>query len=538
MTGNRSNRKLLNIEEFKMCFDGEHGAVHAVQDVSLAVNSGEIVAIVGESGSGKTALCFSILMLHAHNARYLSGRIELCGHNVLEMSERELEHVRGELASMVFQDPLNSLDPVRTIGEQIIAPMQIHDGIKLSGIRRDKDIAAYERRAAELLRDMDMDDAEAYLNCYPHQLSGGQRQRVAIAVALACDPQLIIADEPTTALDPDTQSQIISLLKRIAADRGKGILFVTHDLGLARGLASRIFVMKDGKVIESGDTEQIFENPQQEYTQALVRYSRYGNKDSHYHGHRAQTASQFAEAYGKKDSYYHEYSEDSGSRREQAEQADTIVQVRDVDMTYKTGTHGVRKVLDRFSMEVMRGEILGLVGKSGCGKSTLARIIMGLVRPTGGEVGFGSDGTDRRDSINAQMIFQDSASAFNPRMTLEQIISEPLVIARIGNRAERLERVSKVMTQVHLDIELMKRHPYDVSGGQRQRTAIARALITDPEFIIADEPLSSLDVPTQAEIVHLLRELHDERQLTMILISHDIPMVEHVCDRIIDMEAV
>ena len=163
---------------------------------------------------------------------------------------------------------------------------------------------------------------------------------------------------------------------------------------------------------------------------------------------------------------------------------------------------------------------------------------MGLVRPTGGEVGFGSDGTDRRDSINAQMIFQDSASAFNPRMTLEQIISEPLVIARIGNRAERLERVSEVMTQVHLDIELMKRHPYDVSGGQRQRAAIARALITDPEFIIADEPLSSLDVPTQAEIVHLLRELHDERQLTMILISHDIPMVEHVCDRIIDMEAV
>mgnify|MGYP000237963876 FL=1 len=198
--------------------------------------------------------------------------------------------------------------------------------------------------------------------------------------------------------------------------------------------------------------------------------------------------------------------------REQAEQADTIVQVRDVDMTYKTGTHGVRKVLDRFSMEVMRGEILGLVGKSGCGKSTLARIIMGLVRPTGGEVGFGSDGTDRRDSINAQMIFQDSASVFNPRMTLEQIISEPLVIARIGNRAERLERVSKVMTQVHLDIGLMKRHPYDVSGGQRQRAAIARALITDPEFIIADEPLSSLDVPTQAEIVHLLRELHDERK--------------------------
>ena len=206
-------------------------------------------------------------------------------------------------------------------------------------------------------------------------------------------------------------------------------------------------------------------------------------------------------------------------------------------MSYKTEKHGYKRVLSGFSLEIKRGEILGLVGKSGCGKSTLAKLIIGLIKPVAGEIVWGEDGKSTRGEVKAQMIFQDSASAFNPRMTIEEIISEPLVIARIGSREERLSKVREVMKQVHLDEELMKRHPYDVSGGQRQRAAIARALITEPGFIIADEPLSSLDVPTAAEIVHLLREIHDERQLTMILISHDIPMVEHVCDRIVSMDS-
>ena len=519
MTENRSNRKLLNIEEFKMCFDGEHGAVHAVQGVSLTVRPGEIVAIVGESGSGKTALCFSILMLHRHHARHLSGSICLFGKDVTKMREKELEHIRGKVASIVFQDPLNSLDPVRTIGEQIMTPMKLHGDGEPAEAERE-----YTERAVGLLREMGMKDAEKYLSCYPHQLSGGQRQRVAIAIALACDPALIIADEPTTALDPRNQNQIISVLKRLAAERNKGILFITHDLGLARELATKIAVMKDGKFVETAEAEDIFENPKHEYTKALVRYSQYGKKGSHYHGNFGQTIAD-------RDGII-----TSSETIDQVDAAPKIMIAKDIDMIYRTKKHGYKKVLSGYSLDVVKGEILGLVGQSGCGKSTLAKIIMGITTPNGVSVEWGRCGSRDRREVRTQMIFQDSASAFNPRMTIEEIIAEPLVIARVGNREERRRKVMEVMKQVHLEEQLMDRYPYDVSGGQRQRAAIARALITEPEFIIADEPLSSLDVPTQAEIVHLLRDLHEKRQLTMILISHDIPMVEHVCDRIVSMD--
>lgn len=524
MLDNKKNRidELLSIEDFKMCFNGKQGAVHAVKGVSLSVNPGEIVALVGESGSGKTALCFSILMLHAEQARYLSGKIKLRGRDVMGMTEEELRAVRGTLASIVFQDPLNSLDPVRTIGEQIITPMVIHHSrheYSKSWRISKSDRNWYENRAISLLNDMGMDDAESYLKCYPHQLSGGQRQRVAIAIALACDPMLIIADEPTTALDPANQVQIIDLLKKLAAEKGKGILFVTHDLSLARGLASKVAVMKDGLIVERGNTREIFENPETDYTKALVRYSRYGKKGSHHHG------------------YIYE----------EKEAANTLIKVNNITMAYAQNKNRTKKVLDDFSLEVFSGEILGLVGESGCGKSTLAKIIMGILKPISGSVVFGNCQEDAvngyanqknmgQKNINIQMIFQDSASAFNSRMTIEEIIAEPLVIAKKYSKEERHKKVLMVMEQVHLSKELLKRHPYDVSGGQHQRAAIARALITDPDFIIADEPLSSLDVPTQAEIVHLLRELHDSRQLTMILISHDIPMVEHVCDRIVEMK--
>ena len=382
----------------------------------------------------------------------------------------------------------------------------------------------YDERAVGLLREMGMKDAEKYLSCYPHQLSGGQRQRVAIAIALACDPALIIADEPTTALDPRNQKQIISVLKRLAAERDKGILFITHDLGLARDLATKIAVMKDGRFVEAAEAEEIFENPKHEYTKALVRYSQYGKMGSHYHGN-------FGQMIGNRDEITI-----SSEMTDQVESSEKIMIAKDIDMIYRTEKHGCKKVLSGYSLDVVKGEILGLVGQSGCGKSTLARIIMGLTIPNGGSVKWGRCGSRDRREVRTQMIFQDSASAFNPRMTIEEIISEPLVIARVGNREERRSKVIEVMKQVHLEEQLMGRYPYDVSGGQRQRAAIARALITEPEFIIADEPLSSLDVPTQAEIVHLLRELHEKRQLTMILISHDIPMVEHVCDRIVSMD--
>ena len=469
MTENRSNTELLNIKDFRMCFEGKQGVVHAVQGVSLTVRPGEIVAIVGESGSGKTALCFSILMLHRHHARHLSGSICLFGKDVTKMREKELEHIRGKVASIVFQDPLNSLDPVRTIGEQIMTPMKLHGDGELAEVERE-----YAERAVGLLREMGMKDAEKYLSCYPHQLSGGQRQRVAIAIALACDPALIIADEPTTALDPRNQNQIISVLKRLAAERNKGILFITHDLGLARELATKIAVMKDGKFVETAEAEDIFENPKHEYTKALVRYSQYGKKGSHYHGNFGQTIAD-------RDGII-----TSSETIDQVDAAPKIMIAKDIDMIYRTKKHGYKKVLSGYSLDVVKGEILGLVGQSGCGKSTLARIIMGITTPNGGSVEWGRCGSRDRREVRTQMIFQDSASAFNPRMTIEEIIDEPLVIARVGNREERRRKVMEVMKQVHLEEQLMDRYPYDVSGGQRQRAAIARALITEPEFIIAD----------------------------------------------------
>lgn len=551
MTELGSHEELLNIEDFRMCFDGKHGVVHAVRGVSLTVKPGEILALVGESGSGKTALCFSVLMLHAHNARHLSGHIWLQGKDVMAMTDGELEKIRGKVASMVFQDPLNSLDPVRTVGEQIITPLRIHgamritekDGISTKDKRRHgKD---YESQAAELLREMGLEQAEAYLNCYPHQLSGGQRQRVAIAVALACDPKLIIADEPTTALDSDTQSQIIDLLKNTARNRGTGILFVTHDLGLARALASRIAVMKDGIILEEGTVAQIFEEPKEEYTKSLVHYANYGKGGSHHHGRWLSGA---VDVSGNRNLI------DCGIDADDRINADNpshdyaaayAVRLKNISMTFRPKRNGERRVLENFSMQVQQGEFLGLVGKSGCGKTTVAKLIMGLLKPTDGEILWGKELVSKGFNTshdfpnwknNRQLIFQDSASAFNHRMTLEEIIAEPLIIAGSIGKDAIHRRVLEVMHQVHLNSELLTRHPYDVSGGQRQRAAIARALITDPTFLIADEPLSSLDVATQAEIVHLLRDLHDRRKMTMILISHDLPMVEHVCDRILKMD--
>ena len=552
MTERRSRDELLNIEDFRMCFDGRQGVVHAVRGVSLSVKAGEILALVGESGSGKTALCFSVLMLHAHNARHLSGHIWLQDKDAMAMGEEELEQIRGKVASMVFQDPLNSLDPVKTVGEQIITPMKMHEAVRITAKAgrslQDKRThrKEYENRAAELLREMGMEPAEEYLNCYPHQLSGGQRQRVAIAMALACDPKLIIADEPTTALDSDTQKQIIDLLKNTVRNRDTGVLFVTHDLGLARDLASRIAVMKDGIILEEGTSEQIFEDPQEEYTKSLVRYANYGKAGSHYHG---GCSGESTGTFGNRN--LRDRGIDADDQIDNGDQTDVknptddyAVQLKNVSMIFRPKRNAERRVLENFSMQVQTGEFLGLVGKSGCGKTTVAKLIMGLLKPSGGEIRWGKNflsedsGTssaskDRKN--NRQLIFQDSVSAFNHRMTLEEIVAEPLVIAGSFRKKELHARVVEVIHQVHLDPELLVRHPYDISGGQRQRVAIARALITDPAFLIADEPLASLDVPTQAEIVHLLKDIHDRRGMTMILISHDLPMVEHVCDRILEI---
>ena len=490
--------RILDIENFRLSFYGPQGRVPAVRGVNLHVDEGETVALVGESGCGKTALCRAILGLHSSHAKVEGGSISLSGLNVTEMTDRQLEAVRGKEAAMVFQDPMTFLNPTFSIGSQIRDAVMLHEKISKQEA---------EARAVELLKMVEIPQAELRYKQYPHHFSGGMRQRVAIAIALACNPTLIIADEPTTALDIKTQNEIMGLLKRLCREQGKAMLLVTHDLGLAENLADRTAVMKDGVIIEQGNTAEIFENPGEEYTKKLLGYVAYGKGTSHYHGN------------------YHRSSE--GVNKEER----PAVTIEHLDKTFPLDRKTSKAVLKDFNLTINKGEIMGLVGPSGSGKSTLARCIMGIYEPDGGRI-------VTEEGLKMQMIFQDSSSAFNPRMKLWEIIAEPADIEARREKRRMGKKELRIMARetaeaCGLEKNLLERYPYDVSGGQRQRAAIARALITKPDFIIADEPISSLDVPVQSQIVHLLKKLHDERNLTMLLISHDIPMVEHVSDRII-----
>lgn len=507
-------KRILDIKNFKLSFYGSNGVVPAVRNVNLYVDRGETVALVGESGCGKTALCRAILGLHSSHARVEGGSIDLCGYDVVEMTDRQMEAVRGKKAAMVFQDPMTSLNPTFSIGRQIRDAVLLHENISK---------AEAKKRAVELLGMVGIAQPEERYMQYPHQFSGGMRQRAAIAIALACSPELIIADEPTTALDVQIQDEIMGLLKDLCREQGKAMLFVTHDLGLAENLADRTAVMKDGVILEEGPTERLFKTPQAEYTKKLLGYVAYGKGTSHYHG-KAGVA-------GEKTKEKAEEEAEGEALKFRTNLKDYAVIADKLCKVFPAGRKKVKTVLNDFDMTIERGEIVGLIGPSGCGKSTLARCIMGIYRPDGGEIRIA-------DGLKMQMIFQDSASAFNPRMKLREIIAEPLVIASrkekrsLGAGLLRMA-VEEAASKAGLGSELLDRHPYDVSGGQRQRAAIARALITEPDFIIADEPISSLDIPVQSQIVHLLKKLHDENNLTMLIISHDLPMVEHISDRIV-----
>ena len=545
--------QILRIKDLNIDFHTPQGTVHAVRGVDLSVAPGEIVALAGESGSGKTTLCRSIVGLEPKNAAIKGGTIEIG-----LQKQQDCDGRRGVRTAMIFQNPMTFLDPVYKVGNQITEVIRINDP-KVS-----KQTA--QNRAVELLGAMGIENPALAYHQYPHEFSGGMAQRVAIAIALAADPELIIADEPTTALDISVQEEILSLMKETVTE-SRGLLLVTHDLSVAAEIADRVAVMKGGRIVEQGPAEQIFLHPQEEYTQRLVRYAGYGKGGEHMHG---------------KLHFHHGLLH---SHEEDVPTDEVLISVSDLIKTYsaghgRIGTAAERKtVLDHFNMTIRRGEILGLIGRSGCGKTTLARILIGIEQVDAGRVEYFfrdeyfepetdaagvSEGllvrTPRQQpSVSrrprpgeVQIIFQDSSSALNPRMKVKDIIAEPLVLLKgkknsglntdvtdKSNRSvkeQRYEKVKEVMAQVKLDFSLMERRPRQLSGGQRQRVAIARALITNPQFIIADEPTSSLDVSTQAEIVHLLRELQEQRDLTMMIISHDLPMVAHVSDRIIRMD--
>tara|TARA_R110002073_G_scaffold128034_1_gene273681 strand:+ start:7086 stop:8732 length:1647 start_codon:yes stop_codon:yes gene_type:complete len=491
----RRTDPVLKVENLSVSFVTRMGTNKAVDDISFTVETGKITAVIGESGSGKSVACYSLLgLIPQPPGRIDGGRALFHGQDLLQLKPAELRKIRGRDIAMVFQDPMTCLNPYMTIGKQLMEPLLYHK--KVSHVQARK-------RALELLEEVGIRDPAATIDNYPHQFSGGMRQRVMIAMALINEPELLIADEPTTALDVTIQAQILKLLAALQAKRNIGVLFISHDLAVVADIADQIVVMQQGRIVETGNREDIFRNARHPYTQKLLRAIPRGGKPV------ALPASQ------------------------------PLVTVRNLCTSFQSGKTVV-KAVDDVSFEVLRGEVLGLVGESGSGKSTIGRSLLRLLPVSSGHIDF--DGTDvtalkRRDLKNLrrrmQFIFQDPFASLNPRMTVYDTLAEPLLLHGIESRSTVGAHVLRLMDDVGLARAFVRKYPHEFSGGQRQRIAIGRALATHPDFVVADEPVSALDVTIQAQILELMRELGREYGLTMLFISHDLSVVRQLADRIV-----
>jgi len=477
-----------------------------VRGVSFEVRKGETLGIVGESGSGKSVTARSIMRLLPSPPSYMKdGEILFLGQNLAEKSEKEMESIRGRDIGMIFQDPMTSLNPTIRIGEQIAEGLAKHQ--KLSKHEAKK-------QALEMLKLVGIPNSEARYNQYPHEFSGGMRQRVMIAIALACRPALLIADEPTTALDVTIQAQILNLMKNMQERFGSSIILITHDLGVVAGMCDRVAVMKDGVIVETGTTEEIFANPQHPYTLKLLNaLPRLDEKK------KVKPAPIIVPSTDYKG---------------------PLLEVKSLKQYFDMGKGNVLKAVNDISFHIQAGETLGVVGESGSGKSTTGRAILRLHQPTGGEVLYQGMSVNRLSPSemktmrrHMQMIFQDPYASLNPRLKVVDIIGEALDVHKLtGSKQERKKRVEELLDMVGLDPAFATRYPHEFSGGQRQRIGIARALAVEPKFIVCDEPLSALDVSIQSQIVKLLEELQHRLGLTYLFIAHDLSMVKHISDRV------
>jgi oligopeptide/dipeptide ABC transporter ATP-binding protein len=526
---------LLTVKDLRTYFHTRSGVYRAVDGVSFHLERGETLGIVGESGSGKSVTCYSLMgLVPQPPGRIESGSALFDGVDLLSAPEAQLRSIRGRRISMIFQDPMTSLNPYTRVSEQIIEPLLIHEKITR---------AAALTRALTMLEAVGITDAAKRMHSYPHEFSGGMRQRVMIAMALITKPDILIADEPTTALDVTVQAQILALLKKLQREFGMAVIFVTHDLGVVSGLCDRVQVMYAGRIMETADTRTLFRDPQHAYTKALQRcvpaLQEKGRPLFTIPGlppdlskpiDEAALLARFAlppdaPAFAK-------------PPRSPIDPNDNILEIQALE-THFPARSGVVRAVDGVTFEIKRGEVIGLVGESGSGKSTLGRTLMQLIPPTAGAVilegknlttGTATEfATKRRD---LQMVFQDPFASLNPRMTVFATLSEPLLVHRICPPAEVKNRVSELMSQVGLPVRDLQKYPHEFSGGQRQRIAIARALALNPRIIIADEPVSALDVSIQAQILNLLADLVHRLDLTLIFISHDLSVVKHISDRI------
>jgi peptide/nickel transport system ATP-binding protein len=531
---------LLEITGLKVEYPGRRGTFIAVQDIDLVVRRGEILGLVGESGAGKSTIGSAVMGLLDAPGRITAGRIDLEGIRIDTLNADGLRKVRGKRMSMIFQDPLTSLNPLYTVEQQLVETIRTHKPLSTAAARRE---------AIELLRAVGIPDPEQRITQYPHQFSGGMRQRVVIALALCTDPDLVVADEPTTALDVSVQAQILDLINQLAAERNIGVVLITHDMGVIAETTNRVAVMYRGRIVETGETHQIINAPRHEYTKSLIGAVPRADLKLHRFPRISYIEAETRPDFDIKTHWL-------GTTRADL-QDKTVATGKPLVAIDGLGMRFVvrRSLLPRnrivfdavkdLSLDIGEGEVLGLVGESGSGKSTVAKILSGLYQPSSGSMIFDGEnvlGLMRHSDRQAirrqvQMIFQDPYSSLNPRMRVDAIVAEPIRHHHLASsQAETKSIVDDLLELVGLGKAAGRKFPHEFSGGQRQRISIARALATRPRFLICDEPTSALDVSIQAQILNLLKDLQEALRLTILFISHDLPVVRQMCDRVAVMK--
>jgi peptide/nickel transport system ATP-binding protein len=541
---------LLDIKNLKTYFHTRAGTTRAVDDISFSIDKGEIVGVVGESGSGKSVTCHTLLgLLPQPPAKVEGGNVTFDGQELIGLPPSLLRAIRGKRISMVFQDPMSCLNPYLRIVDQVAEPILIHEDVT-------KDEAV--RRAIEMMKKVGIRDAEQRAHSYPHEFSGGMRQRVMIAMSLVTNPDLLLADEPTTALDVTVQARILKILRELRDDLGIAVLFVTHDLGVVANVADRVVVMYRGKIVEQGKVRDIFQNPSHPYVKGLLacrptldtKYRILPTVDDFLKTEEGEDKTPILSERPDATERLATLEKEQSADKRAEDSPEVLLEVKGLSVHFHSGGGFLGKpretviAVDDVDLGIPKGRTLGLVGESGCGKTTLGRAILRLQQPTTGSVQY--DGTELIGLTQGEMleyrkrmqiIFQDPYASLNPRQTIEQTLIEPMLVHEIGsNRTERRDRVVSLLEEVGLGAEFLLRYPHEFSGGQRQRISVARALAVEPEFVVCDECVSAMDVSVQAQVLNLLRELQEKRNLTYLFISHDLSVVKFMSDDIAVMK--